>query len=118
LLSLFRAAITSHDLVQALVNRVVQFVESDEYLQFAAQVEQAKDPGRYDVRIVWDAATLKQCVVRLNQILRVGYHAARKMLEEDEPIARGVSAIEAADVAARYRGAGLEVRTQVTGPQG
>jgi len=117
-LSLLRAAITADDLVQSIVNTVVEFVESEAYLRFAERVEQAKDTNRYDVHVVWDAATLKQSVVRLNQILRVGYLAARKLLEEHEPVARGVSALEASDVAARYRAVGLEVTVRMADQQG
>jgi hypothetical protein len=109
-LSLLRSSPVEDDLLQTFVARIIEFVESDHYLQFAARVEQAADETKYDVRLAWDAETRNRVVVRLASFLGVGLRAAREMVQQDRPLAEGVSALAVADLAARYRSAGLGIR--------
>jgi hypothetical protein len=98
------------DNVRALAAKTVAFVESERYLTFQVDVEQAEDPTRYDVWVAWDEESRKRVLVRLGQFLGVGLGRAAEMLDEGRPLATGLPALEVTALAKRYRAAGIGVR--------
>lgn len=109
-----RAALTSgpEENMRAMTARIIDFVASEQYLQFAERVEQAADETRYTVRIACDAANRKQALVRLGQADGIGLQAAREMLEQRRPLAENLSALEVSKLADRYRAVGLDVEVE------
>lgn len=102
------------DNIRALTAKVVAFVESDEYLLFADRVEQHKDETRYDIWVVWDAATFDRAVIRTKQVLSLGLKEAREHVEQGRPVATGLRAPQVVDWARKFREAGLGVRVDPT----
>jgi hypothetical protein len=92
--------------IRALTARVIQFVESEQYLRFADRVEQLADCTRYTVWAACDQANRNQALVRLGQADGIGLRGARDLLEQRRPLAEGVSALEVLALAERYRALG------------
>ncbi len=105
-------ALGPEERIRVLTWRVIEFIESGLYLSFAERVEQAADEARYDVWVDWDEANRKRVAVRLGRYLGVGLKAAAEMVEQDRPLAQGLTALEVAGLAARYRAEGLGVRVR------
>jgi ribosomal protein L7/L12 len=82
--------------------------KSDDYLR----VEQESDDTRYDVWVAWDAETFNKAVVKTKQLLGVGMREAKEVVEQGEPVARGITAPEVVDWARRFREAGLGIKVR------
>lgn len=95
--------------IQYLVDRVVQFVESDQYLLCAERIEQAADPTRYDVRVCSDRDNRMRVIVRVAQLLIIGVQVAREMVDGNIPIAQGLTALEVRDLSEKCRVEGLDI---------
>lgn len=98
------------DNLRALSAEVIQWVESDEYIAFAYQVEMAMDSTRYKVWVACDSDNWKQMVVRLSRYHGLGLKAAREILDNETPLATDLTALESAELARRYVAEGVAVR--------
>jgi hypothetical protein len=100
------------DNLQALRTEVVSYVESEAYLAFAGEVERAADQTAYDVWVAWAKDDRKQAIVAVGNVLRIGVRAARDLVDQGLPVARGVRAPEVMQLQARFFTQGVEVRVE------
>lgn len=100
------------DNLRALLESIVEFVESDSYLQFAVRVMAAADTTKYCMWVEWEPVEHNQVLVRLARLLGTGLQAARDFLDSGEPVAAKVTGLEAAEVVRRYTEVGLRLRTE------
>jgi hypothetical protein len=98
--------------IRELLAKMVQFVESDAYLQFAQRVEQAADSTLYTLWAALEPGNHNPVVVRLGRVLGIGLQAAREMVDRGIPLASGVSALEVADIAQRYAAESVRLRIE------
>lgn len=103
---------TPDENLRAQLASIVRFVESEEYVPFAEQVEQAADPTRYAVWVAWEPESRNQVLVRLGRILGIGMQAARELLDRGTPLADNVTALEVSALVRRYSSQGLVMRTE------
>jgi hypothetical protein len=89
------------DNLRALLESIVEFVESDSYLQFAVRVMGAADTTAYSMWVEWEPAERNQVLVRLARLLGTGLQGARDFLDRGEPVAAKVTGLEAAEVVRR-----------------
>jgi hypothetical protein len=98
------------DLLRTLAMRVIQFVESDEYVKFPDRVEQAADPTLYELWVEWDEASRKRVMVKLASVLGVGLANAKAFLAENRPLLTRVAALRVPEMVGRYHSDNLRIR--------
>lgn len=100
------------EVVGGFRDAVLRFVASEEYVEFAARVDLAADPTRYDVWLAWDPSNRSRAIVKLGSVLGINVRAARALLDLGAPVASAVRAAEVSRLSIAFREPGLSVHVQ------
>ena len=79
--------------IRELTAQVIEFVDSNRYLEFEEQVRKAKYPARFTVRVKDEPDRRQQIIVWLSRALRLSVVKARKRFDEDRVIGVQVTAV-------------------------
>jgi hypothetical protein len=115
-LALLREALPRErdELNQSFIARVIDYVASDEYVQFIERVaresEMMQDVTAYTVWIDSDPETRNRTIVTLARVEGIKLPQAREFIDGQKPLAKDISAPEVAKIFEKYAAAGLTLR--------